>query len=210
MEWGQASLSHPAGQVSGDLYVVRSFRDGLLVGVVDGLGHGPDAAAASRLCAALLEERAGQPLIESMNACHERLQGTRGAALSLASFNLRDATLSWVGVGNVAAVLVSAAVPARLRAAATPPPGREFLLLRSGVVGGRLPRLTDKTIRLMDGDTLVMATDGIRGDFSLGLDTLDTPQEIARRVLKRHATGKDDALVVVVRYTEADRATIPA
>jgi serine phosphatase RsbU (regulator of sigma subunit) len=180
------------------LYVIRPFAGGSLVGVADGLGHGPAAAAASRLCGEVLEEHAEEPLTAIISRCHERLRGTRGVALSLASFNLRDGTLTWLSVGNVGAVL--------LRRAGSPGPRRDFLLLRSGVLGGRLPRLSAKTVPIAPGDTLILATDGVRANFSQGLEPDGSSQEIAERILRQHATRTDDALVVVARLLERNDA----
>jgi negative regulator of sigma-B (phosphoserine phosphatase) len=51
------------------------------------------------------------------------------------------------------------------------------------------------------GDTLVFATDGIRGEFAENLSALESPQRAADRILEHHCRGNDDALVLVVRLT---------
>ena len=198
IQWGHASLPHPSGLAIGDLHVIREFPDGLLVGVMDGLGHGPGAATASRLCADVLMEYNGEPLPEIVSRCHDRLRGTRGVALSLVSFNLKDRKMTWLSVGNVGAVL--------LRPPGSQGPRREFPLLRNGVVGSRLPRLQAATIPIESGDTLIFATDGVRSDFSQGLEPLGTSQQIAEQLLEKHATKNDDALVVVARLLEQESA----
>jgi hypothetical protein len=48
-------------------------------------------------------------------------------------------------------------------------------------------------------DTIVLATDGIRPEFSDMLVPGDEPQAIADRILARYRKGTDDALVLVVR-----------
>ena len=53
--------------------------------------------------------------------------------MSVAVLDARAETMTWVGVGNVEGVL--------LRAQAAVSPRRESLLLRGGVIGGRLPAL---------------------------------------------------------------------
>ena len=54
---------------------------------------------------------------------------------------------------------------------------------------------------IMRGDTLILATDGIRSDF-LGalLPQGDPPQALADHILARWSKQTDDALVLVVRY----------
>jgi len=177
--------------------VVQAFADGNLIGVVDGLGHGPEAAAASRLSVALLTEHAGAPLTELVARCHERLHGTRGATLSLAVINGKESTWSWLGVGNVAGVLVRAGRGSQRE--------REFLVPRNGLVGARLPRLSVATVPAVPRDTMILATDGIRSDFYEALNMTGTPQKIAEETLTRYATGTDDALVLVVRLQGRSR-----
>jgi len=112
--------------------------------------------------------------------------------MSLASFNGRDNTMTWLGVGNVEAML--------LRADAAASPRRENVLLRSGVVGCQLPALRAAIIPVMRGDVLVFATDGIGGHFAEEVILSDPPQRIAEHILARCAKGTDDALVLVARY----------
>jgi negative regulator of sigma-B (phosphoserine phosphatase) len=80
-------------------------------------------------------------------------------------------------------------------------PGREYVLLQGGVVGLQLPPVRELVLPVAAGDTLVLATDGVRGGFAEGLTADGTPQQLADRVLARDFKGTDDALVLVARYT---------
>ena len=64
IEWGVAARNLPGEVVSGDLYIVQESDMGVLVGVVDALGHGSDAAAAAALAVASLARHAHEPLSE--------------------------------------------------------------------------------------------------------------------------------------------------
>src|SRR5436190_12658463 len=77
------------------------FLDGPLAAVMDGLGHGPEAASAARQAAGILEASAGEPVIALVQRCHDGLRRTRGVVMSLASFTVRDSAMAWIGVGNV-------------------------------------------------------------------------------------------------------------
>ena len=55
LEWGAAGRPMPGEMVSGDQYVVWPLPDGVLLAVVDGLGHGPAAAAAASEAGAILQ-----------------------------------------------------------------------------------------------------------------------------------------------------------
>jgi hypothetical protein len=178
---------------SGDLAVIELLADGALVAAVDALGHGPEAAAAADVAGAVLREFAAAPPRALVERCHEALRRTRGAVMSVAVFDARDASMTWVGVGNVEAVLL------RRRAPAGAPP-REVLTARGGVVGYTLPPLHASALPVARGDTLVLASDGIRSGFAVDLEPHGTPQEMADAILAQHARGSDDALVLVVRY----------
>lgn len=192
IEWGVAALTLAGETESGDLYLVKPFPYGVLVAVVDGLGHGPEAAFAAKTAEAALEDSAAESVVALLRSCHKKLMKTRGVVMSLAFFSAQDSTLTWLGVGNVEGVLV--------RADAKAHPARESVLLRGGVVGCELPPLGASVIHVFRGDTLILSTDGIRHGFAEELTLRDSPQQIADRILARHGRGTDDALVLVARY----------
>lgn len=192
IEWGWAgrALEEP----SGDMHAVVEHEDGALVALLDGLGHGVEAATAVRAAIPVLEAHDGASVVLLVQQCHEAMRKTRGAAMTVAWFDARDASMTWTGVGNVDGVLIRAARSAQ---------SREAISTRGGVVGYRLPPLRATRHEVSSGDLLVMATDGIRSTFSTGIVTQFTPQEIAESILVRYAKGTDDAHVLVARYLGA-------
>ncbi len=192
IEWAVAEVARAGQTESGDRYLVTTTPDGALVAVVDGLGHGADAADAAKVAVRSLERHAHQPVIALVRDCHHSLRGTRGAVISVASFTARDQAMTWLGVGTVEGLL--------LRAQATSP-RRESLLLRGGVVGVHLPALAAEIVPVTPGDTLILTTDGVRSDFSNErLSHQDPPPKLADYILARWGKQNDDALVLVVRY----------
>jgi serine phosphatase RsbU (regulator of sigma subunit) len=181
----------PVDSESGDLHVVAPFQGGTLVAMIDGLGHGPAAAAAARAAASVLEACPSQSVLILVQRCHDALRKTRGAVMSLASFRTADSSVTWLGIGNVDGVLIHGN-------------GRpdEAISVRSGVVGFQLPTLRASTVSVSPGDTLIMATDGIRHGFTDDLPIAHSPQELAESILARFARRSDDAHVVVARYLE--------
>jgi serine phosphatase RsbU (regulator of sigma subunit) len=192
IEWGVAARTLEGQVRSGDRFVARPFQNGFLAGVVDGLGHGTAAALAAGKGVEILSEHAEESVITLVHRCHEGLRWTRGAAMSLASFNRTDSSMTWLGVGNVEGVV--------LRSSSMHPPRLESLILRSGAVGVRLPQLHGSFVHVRSGDTLILVTDGIRTGFDTSLVHLGSPKEMAGRILASHTKGTDDALVFVARF----------
>jgi serine phosphatase RsbU (regulator of sigma subunit) len=190
-EYGAVESAHAGEAESGDRHVVVDFDDGALVAMIDALGHGPEAALAAEIAAGVLEESPQDSLRMLVERCHDAMRGTRGAAMSLASFNWRQGSLTWMGVGNVAGALVFADEQARPRV--------QLLLMRGGVVGDRLPELRPLVMPVSPGDSLVLATDGVRDEFSESLPAGGAPRALAQQIFDRYARRDDDAAVLVLR-----------
>lgn len=195
-EWGVATRPLSGQPVSGDQYLITPSPGGILVAVLDGLGHGEQAARAAELGVTTLKKNVHQSLTSLFEVCHTTLLKTRGVVMSMASFDVCNRTMSWLGVGNVAGIL--------LRAKGDPSPGHEALLLRGGVVGYQLPSLRVSVLPIMEGDIVAFATDGLRGSFSEGLSPDNSPQQNADRILACFGKDTDDALVLVLRFRGKD------
>jgi negative regulator of sigma-B (phosphoserine phosphatase) len=193
IEWAVAGAPLVPGTESGDLHVVAPFEGGVLVAAIDGLGHGPEAAKAARGAATVLEAHAGEPPARLLERCDEALRKTRGAVITLASLLARDGEMTWMGVGDVEAVLLRAD---RTRATEGAP-------LRGGIVGLRLPAPREIKVSLSLGDTLILATDGIHRGFASELDRDLAPAALAAAILAAHRRPSDDAMVLVARYLGA-------
>src|SRR5216117_2175988 len=197
INWGVAMLTLPGETESGDLHLVKSVGSGVLAAVVDGLGHGPEAASAARAAVAVLERHADESPLPLLRRCHRALIGTRGVVLGLAFFDGAGGggSMTWLGVGNVEGVLLHGAPGAR--------PARTTLVTSGGIVGSELPRLRAQVCAVAPGDTVILATDGITQHFADGLPRDAAPQHLADHILSRYGKGTDDALVLVARYVGA-------
>jgi hypothetical protein len=112
--------------------------------------------------------------------------------------------MTWLGVGNVECVLLHTDLPTR--AAHPARPARTSLVTRGGIVGSELPPLRTDVVSVAAGDTLIVATDGIKHGFADGVGTETPPQQLADQILARFHKGTDDALVLVARYLGGPRA----
>lgn len=194
IEWAVAGRALPGQDECGDQAVAAAIAARAAVfGVVDGLGHGPDAALAARRAVAVVGEHLGESPDTMLTHCHRELAATRGAAMTLACIDFATDTLHWIGVGNVAASLVGRA-PSGV---ATTSSAR----LTSGIVGFALPRIpTAEALVMRPGHLLVMASDGITDDHLDALDFAAPAQKIAESILREHCRVTDDALVLVARH----------
>jgi negative regulator of sigma-B (phosphoserine phosphatase) len=195
VEWAMAQRAIPGESVSGDRHVALPHRRGLTLAVIDGIGHGPEAAKAAELAAATLRRMPENNLLAHLNCCHLALTNTRGVVMTLAEYNLREHTLTLCGVGNVEATL--------FRCAAGPGiPPQESALLRGGIVGCQLPAPYASVFPVQPGDVLVMASDGIRMDFSRDLAWRSHLQHLADTLMEKNFKGNDDALVLFARLRD--------
>jgi hypothetical protein len=192
VEWSVATRCRRGEARSGDLAVVNLLPEGALVGAIDGLGHGSEAARAAGVAAEVVRKRPSRNLVVLAERCHSALRGTRGAAISLAFISPSEGTVTWLGVGNVEGRVLSGD-PSAMRPKAS-------LALGSGIPGHELPSVRTATLDVRPGDLLVLATDGIEAAFGDSLDISGSTQAITERILVSHRRPADDALVLAVRY----------
>jgi phosphoserine phosphatase RsbX len=161
--------------------------------VLDGLGHGNEAAHVAARGVEVLCHDPNKPLGVLAKLCHRELTNTRGAAMTLARIDFEADLLSWSGIGNVAANLV-----------AKSPTGveiRSSARLHGGIVGYRIPEIVDtQTVSMRPGDLLVIASDGIAADHLDAIDFAASALVIAEEILNNHSRDNDDALVLTARH----------
>lgn len=194
MEVGYRSRAADGEVISGDLHYINHSDSGALIAVIDGAGHGLEAAEAARLVVPTLARFSQGPLAEIFKESHKALKGSRGAVMSAAYFDFGTATMTWTGLGNVEGIL--------FRGDSNKTPPRETLLLRNGVIGfeSYSPRIA--ALQVYSGDTLIFATDGISPGCFAEIKHDKPVQEVADAIICDGTKGYDDALVVVVRLME--------
>jgi serine/threonine protein phosphatase PrpC len=196
VEWSSAGRPLPGETVSGDLAVHVGLDGGAVLAVVDGLGHGPEAAAAAERARRVIEGEAGESIDALLRLAHDALARTRGVAMTIASIR-GGGEMRWVGVGNVEAHVLRRDGHRSRRAASA--------VLYGGVLGYRLPAVRVSTVELEPGDLVLMATDGIAPAFTDDVVLGDPLDRMVRTIVERRARPDDDALVAAARY----RGTVP-
>lgn len=189
--WSVEHIPLPGQVVSGDSYVAEAFEGGTLIAVIDGLGHGEKAHEAAQAAVNAIKPRVHERPSTIMDYVHRSIRHTRGAVISIASIQ-HDGTMTWLGVGNVTAVLMQQENGSLQN--------REYLLVRGGIVGYRMPTLRPTTLKVNPGDTLIMISDGIRSSFTENLPLHQSPDQIAAYIMNESRRGTDDAIALVARF----------
>jgi serine phosphatase RsbU (regulator of sigma subunit) len=177
LEYGSSSIVFPGQHESGDLFIVKELAEKVIIGVVDGMGHGPEAAAAAKSAIETVDSNAELSVIKLINLCHENLKSTRGVVMALASINYSEDTLAWLSIGNVEGMLLRSDPKAK--------PAYESIFICPGVLGYRLSQLNVSIIQISKGDLLIFSTDGIKSDYILRI-AADVHDPNA------HSSGLDD------------------
>jgi phosphoserine phosphatase RsbX len=202
LDWAVAGRPMAGQELSGDMATVQTSRGRAVLAVIDGLGHGEEAAAAAQVAVQVVERNRSEPLEAILLLAHERLGESRGVAATVVVVEGDTGRMEWLGVGNVDGTLLRADEAAR--------PRTHGVFLGRGVLGYLLPKLhVTPALQLQPGDTLVLATDGVRGDLTAGLRPDVPVGRLAEAILADQATADDDALVLVARYQGAHGTVRP-
>ncbi len=177
---------------AGDTAVIREIEGGLIIGMVDVLGHGPEAhEVALRIEGYLRQSSATEPGA-LMTGLHELLKGQiRGAAAGIGRVSHADGTLRFVGHGNTRA--------RRLWRQPT------RLISRDGLLGSAIRPHHEQSVSLEPGDVLLFYTDGVSDRFDLDdyrHAISDTPRSLAHNVVNMFGKDHDDAACIALRIED--------
>jgi anti-sigma regulatory factor (Ser/Thr protein kinase) len=190
LAWGAVCLPKPGETVCGDTWAIRREGEAALVLVVDGLGHGPDAAKAARMAVDVLEKaRISAPGV-LLDEIHRGISSTRGAAVGLALLEPTRGVATFAGVGNIAARI------------ATREGANRHLVSRNGIVGHNLGAPREMTVAYGPGAMLIAHSDGLITQWDLasypGL-LRHHPAIVAGVLWRDGKRGRDDVTVLAVR-----------
>lgn len=176
-------------KVCGDGWYVRNSQNGALLMVVDGLGHGICASEAAREAERALAETKRTSLTDMLHDVHDALKKTRGAAAALARIDIEREIVSFAGVGNVGAAVV------------TKGHGRG-LASHNGILGHQIERVQEFSYPWNRESILVMHSDGLvsRWDLERYPGIWNRPASVIAALLHRDFNrGRDDVTVLVAK-----------
>lgn len=186
---GVISQEKAGEPICGDGWSVSQGRGRLVVLVVDGLGHGPDAAAASRAAMETVEKNLHRDAPGIMDAIHGALRPTRGAAAAVALLQPESELCSFCGIGNIAASIRSGGAS-------------RSMVSHNGILGHSVRKIQELQYPFPKGALLIMHSDGIATHWDLaaypGIETRH-PALVSAALFRDHSRERDDLTVLTLR-----------
>lgn len=186
---GIASRPHRQMPVNGDAYVVKKWETHVLLGVIDGVGHGEGAHQAARQARHYVETHCDQPLDQLFRGVGRVCRGPRGVVMALARVDLDRETLSFASIGNIEARTFGIHAPMNF-------------VMRRGILGASAPSPVVTDHRWTSGHILVLQSDGVASRWRwTDIPALEekSAETLAWEILRQWGKDEDDATVAVLK-----------
>lgn len=175
---------------AGDGFHICKLENGLLVTIIDVLGHGEKAAQLARKIETFLDDIGSADIDWTMRQAHEFLTGTIGAAMTMVFFDSAKLKGYGLGVGNTLIRHLG-------------DKGMSFHA-QAGIVGETLPNLRHFEFEFSDDSTFLLTTDGVKENISqteLEHANGKAVDYISSYFIESFSKPFDDATVIVVRFS---------
>ncbi|KUI96660.1 SpoIIE family protein phosphatase [Vibrio sp. MEBiC08052] len=192
-EWYSRCIPCLGESESGDGLLVRENDAGLMVAIIDVLGHGPEAARLAREMEGYLDgcfnTQLSDQLPQLLEQMHDYFRGSLGAAVTLVSFDIQTRCFQGVGVGNTL-----------MRKC-----GDDWIsyFAQPGVVGEMIPTLNVFQGLFGNNERFLLTTDGIKENLDLRqchfVQYRPLPQ-FASFLVEHFGKPHDDITVMVLEY----------
>jgi anti-sigma regulatory factor (Ser/Thr protein kinase) len=187
------SIPKPGQEVCGDGWASASTPGRTVVMVADGLGHGPEAAAAAREAIRVFRAHADERPAAVLERMHRAMRSTRGAAVAIAEIGTAGGQVRFCGVGNISAAVLA-------------PGGGQSMVSHNGIVGHEMRKVHEFEYTWTRASLLVMHSDGVGTRWDLarypGLQGRD-PAVVAAVLHRDFVRGTDDATVAAAHERAA-------
>ena len=189
VEVGALTVPLAGEDACGDGWGVACDAVGATLLAVDGLGHGPQAAAAAQAALAQLERLPHSEPGQLVEEAHQALRGTRGAALAAVRIDFENDVVRFAGIGNISAYVIDGDT-------------RRALVSHNGIVGHNMRKVQEFTVPCPPDALCILHSDGIQTQWDLdkypGLQAR-SPALVAAMLMRDFIRRRDDAMVLVVR-----------
>lgn len=186
---GAVRVPKPGENDCGDDWTVIHDSARMVLFVVDGLGHGPAAATAARAAVVAARKHAARKPAEIIEAVHDALRPTRGAAAAVAVVRADQELCTFCGIGNIAATIRTAA-------------GARNMVSHNGILGHQVHKVQEFQYPFPRNALLLAHSDGLATRWNLGSYPgleMRHPALIATALYRDHSRGRDDVTVVALR-----------
>jgi len=167
----------------------KTAEDRTLLVLIDGLGHGWEAAEAAQEAVQSFRKHRDRSPGQILSYMHDSLRKTRGAAAAVCEIRPAEGNLTYAGVGNTAAVVLSHRVS-------------RSLVSHNGTLGVTISRIQEFRVEWPEDGILVMHSDGLKSRWDLssysGLLARHAAV-IGGALIRDFRRQSDDASVVVVK-----------
>lgn len=189
LAFGVSTRPRRPGTENGDAFVVKQWGESVLVGVIDGLGHGQYAHHASQVARQYVESHYDLPLGHIFLGVDRACHATRGVVMALARFDWGLGRLTFGSIGNIEARVY---------------PSMETFsfAIRRGVIGLNTPKVVVTEHEWPLDNVLVLHSDGLHTHWSwkdFPEVVNQSAQVLAQEFMHLLAKEDDDATVLVVR-----------
>jgi len=180
---------YPGEKNSGDLPFFFQGKESLLLGIADGLGHGPRAHAVTLQVEEYLKQYWQDDILRMFENLDRALQSSIGAAIGLGHINLLNGKMEYAGIGNTRAYVLGE---------------KSYrFVCNDGIVGQKMRTPLLQSYQLTEGDKVILTTDGIQervyNDSSHHYVTTN-PETISRSIVEHYGKLYDDASCLVFEF----------
>lgn len=177
---------------NGDWAFIVQANEIVFIAIVDGTGHGLKANNVSSIVKRYIKEKWDKDLNLTMKHLHSLLSSTLGAAISLATINLKTAEFEYLGVGNTVCRKIGKK-PMR------------FISVE-GVVGLKMRNPNLQKEVLEEGDILFFYTDGVKDSFNVNnIPNIATHSATytSKNIVQTYGSQYDDSTCIVIKISYA-------
>jgi anti-sigma regulatory factor (Ser/Thr protein kinase) len=183
------AVPYPGERVCGDGWFCHREPERVVAMLADGLGHGWGAAEAAQEAGQTFHKNVHLGPANLLDTIHDALRKTRGAVAGVVEIRPTQQKLTYAGVGNISAVLLSAGTS-------------RSLVSHNGTLGATVARIQEFKLDWPRDGMLVLHSDGVQTRWDLGAYAGLAgrhPAVIAGALLRDFRRQRDDASVIVIK-----------
>lgn len=185
------ALPYPGERVCGDGWYYDQSPERTVALLADGLGHGLPAAEAAQEAIATFKRHLSSTPADILSYLHDALKKTRGAVAAVVEIRPAERKLTYAGIGNIAASVVSGGAS-------------RSLVSHNGTLGMTVKRIQEFQAAWEPDAVFVMHSDGLqtRWDLTSYAGLLSRhPALICGALIRDFRRQRDDASIMVLKAT---------